>query len=132
MLKNPEFNKPFTLQTNASDKGMGAVLSQLSEQGCERPIAYFSQKLLPREEKYLTAEKKCLAIQLAVQAFDPYLMGHRFTIETNHRSLEWLNNLKDSNPRLTRWSLFLQSYFFKSSIILEATMEMQTDSPAYF
>ena len=109
-MKSPEFNKPFALQTDASDRGVGAVLSQLTEQGDDKPIAYFSRKLLPREENYSTIEKECLAICLAVQAFHPYLMGGMFTIETDHRSLEWLNNLKDTNPPLTRWSLFLQGY----------------------
>jgi len=113
VLKSPDFNKPFTLQTDASDRGVGAVLSQSSEQGRDRPNAYFSRKLLPREERYSTVEKDCLAIQLAVQAFHSYLMGRRFTIETDHRSLKWLNKFKDSNPPLTTWGLFLQSNSFK-------------------
>jgi len=58
-------------------------------------------------------EKECLAIRLVVQAFHAYLMGRRFTIETDHRSLKWLNKFKYSNPRLTRWGLFLQSYSFE-------------------
>ena len=77
------------------------MLSQLMEDGNDRPIAYFRRKLLPREEKYSTVEK--------VQMFYPYLMGRTFTIEMDHQSLKWLNT---SNPRLTRWSLLLQSYSF--------------------
>ena len=37
--------------------GMGAVLSQLDESGADHPVAYFSRKLLPREERYSTVEK---------------------------------------------------------------------------
>ena len=48
VLKSPEFDRPFLLQTDASDRGVGAVLSQLMEEGDERPIAYFSRKLLPK------------------------------------------------------------------------------------
>ena len=55
-------------------------------------------------------EKECLAIKLAVTAFRVYLLGRKFTIQTDHRSLEWLDRLKDSNPRLCRWSLGLQPY----------------------
>ena len=109
---SPNFQNEFVLQTDASDRGVGAVLSQLDDEGNDRPIAYYSHKLLPREEKYSTVEKECLAFKLAVQAFHSYLMGQKFRIQTDHRSLEWLNNVKDSNPRLTRWSLFLQSYWF--------------------
>ncbi|KAL5510007.1 hypothetical protein EMCRGX_G005471 [Ephydatia muelleri] len=101
------------LQTDALERGFGAVLSQRSaEQGEEHPIAFFSRKLLPREEKYSTIEKECLAIKLAMHAFRTYLVGRHFTVETDHRSLVWLDKLKDSNSRLTRWSLALQPYNF--------------------
>ena len=110
VLQTPDFSKRFIVQTDASDRGVGAVLSQESENGGDRPVAYFSRKLLPREEKYSTIEKECLAIRLAVHAFRVYLMGRAFTIQTDHRSLEWLDRLKEGNARLTRWSLLLQPY----------------------
>ena len=75
-------------------------------------MGYFSRKLLPQKERYSTVEKECLAIKLAVTAFSVYLLGRSFTIETDHRSLEWFHKMKDSNARLTRWSLFLQPYQF--------------------
>jgi len=59
MLVNPNFSQPFQLQTDASNVGVGAVLSQGGDN--DRPIAYFSQKLLNREKKYSTLEKECLA-----------------------------------------------------------------------
>ena len=76
----------------------------------DHPIAFFSRKLLPRDERYSTVEKECLAIKLAVQNFRTYLLGRSFQIQTDHRSLEWLDRLKENNARLTRWSLFLQPY----------------------
>ena len=88
VLCTPDFTKPFVLQTDASDRGVGAVLSQLDDTGRDRPIAYFSKKLLPRETKYSTVEKECLAIKLGVQHFRTYLMGYSFEIETDHRALE--------------------------------------------
>ena len=110
VLCSPDFTKRFVLQTDASDRGVGAVLSQYDEDSHDRPIAYFSRKLLPREERYSTVEKECLAIKLAIQAFHTYLMGRHFTIQTDHRALEWLDRIKDTNARLTRWSLFLQGF----------------------
>ena len=112
VLQSPDFGKAFILQTDASDRGVGAVLSQLDEQGNDHPIAYFSRKLLPREEKFSTIEKECLAIKLGVQTFRVYLLGRVFKIQTNHRALEWLDRLKENNARLTRWSLSLQPYQF--------------------
>ena len=95
------------VQTDASERGVGAVLSQQSVDGQDHPLAFFSKKLLPREQRYSTVEKECLAIRLGVQAFRVYLLGRTFTIQTDHRALQWLDRLKDTNARLTRWSLAL-------------------------
>ena len=108
----PDFTKEFVLQTDASERGVGAVLSQRDEDGEEHPVAYFSRKLLPREERYSTVEKECLAIKLAVHMFRVYLLGRKFIIQTDHRSLEWLDCLKENNSRLCRWSLALQPFKF--------------------
>ena len=108
LMRNPDFTRTFILQTDASGIGVGAVLSQGEEE--DRPIAYFSRKLLPRERAYLTVEKECLAIVLAVQHFKVYLMGRQFIIQTDHRALQWLNKFREKNARLTRWSLLLQPY----------------------
>lgn len=58
---------PFVLQTDASEVGVGAVLSQRNPEGGDHPIAYFSHKLLPREQRYATVEKECLAIRLGLK-----------------------------------------------------------------
>ena len=112
VLKTPDFTKEFVLQTDASDHGVGAVLSQQAKGGGDRPVTYFSKKLLPREHNYSTVEKECLAIKLAIQAFRVYLMGRAFIVQTDHRALEWLDCVKENNGRLTRWSLFLQPYTY--------------------
>ena len=52
VLKVIEPNKPYILQTAASELGLGAVLSQLEESGKEHPVAFASRKLLPRERNY--------------------------------------------------------------------------------
>ena len=112
VLQSPDFTRPFVLQTDASEVGVGAVLSQRDDEGLDHPISYFSRKLLPRECNYSTIEKECLAIKLSVEAFQVYLTGRPFTIQTDHRALQWLDNMKDSRSRLTRWSLSLQPFKF--------------------
>ena len=52
VLHSPIFQQPFILQTDASNRGVGAVLSQCDDDGVEHPVAYFSRKLLPREQRY--------------------------------------------------------------------------------
>ena len=80
VLKSPCFYCTFILQTDASNRGIRAVLSQCDEAGDEHPVAYFSRKLLPREQRYPTVEKECLAIKLSIEAFKVYLLGKPFQI----------------------------------------------------
>ena len=112
VLHNPDFNQPFILQTDASDLAIGAVLSQKGADGLEHPVSYFSRKLLPHETRYATVEKECLAVKLSIEQFCVYLTGRRFTVQTDHSALRWLDCMKDQNARLTRWSLALQPYQF--------------------
>ena len=113
ILKCPDFAKHFYLQTDASERGIGAVLSQKDDDGLEHPIAYFSRKLLPREQKYATVEKECLGIVSALRHFSVYLLGRSFTIQTDHRALCFLHKMKTANGRLTRWSLAIQPFQFE-------------------
>lgn len=112
VLSTPDFTKPFIIQADASDKGVGAVLVQ-GEALNEKVITYMSQKLSPAQEKYSTTEKECLAVILAVEKFRPYIEGVRFTVVSDHASLQWLMNLKDPTGRLARWALRLQAYDYQ-------------------
>ena len=85
LVADPE--KPYTLQTDASDRGLGAVLSQVGDKGEEHPVAYASRKLLPREVNYSTIEKECLAVIWALKFFHVYLYGQPFAIQTDHQRL---------------------------------------------
>ena len=111
VLKLPNYNKPFVVQVDASEKALGAVLSQLDETGNEHPVCYASRKLLPREQSYATSEKECLGIVWAVtKMFRPYIYGKPFVIVTDHNPLCWLNSVKETNYKLLRWSLLLGEY----------------------
>ncbi|KAL1282690.1 hypothetical protein QQF64_001493 [Cirrhinus molitorella] len=65
VLRAPDFNCPFLLQTDASDTGLGAVLSQVLD-GEEHPVIYISRKLTPAEQRYATVEREALAVKWAV------------------------------------------------------------------
>lgn len=116
ILQSPDFS---ILQTDASDHGIDAVLSQQGEDGIEHPVSYYSWKLFPREQRYSIVEKELLAIKLATSTFKVYLLGRQFSIVTDHRSLEWLDGLKENNARLTRWSLALQPFDYLVKHLLE-------------
>lgn len=112
VLKLPDISKPFILQTDASDAGVGAVLLQ-EEDGVKKPVFYASQKLKSHQLSYSTIEKECYAIVWAVQKFQRYLYGKEFLLETDHQPLVYLSHAKVSNARLMRWALLLQPYRFR-------------------
>ena len=113
VLSIPDFSKPFLVQTDASDIGLGVILSQVGTGGEEHPICYLSRKLLPRERNYSVIEKECLAIVWGLNLLAPYLMGQPFIVQTDHNPIRWLHSFRNKNQRLMRWSLLLQDFDFK-------------------
>ena len=111
ILHLPDFEKQFILQTDASSTGIGAILLQEFE-GESFPIMFASRKLLPRESRYSTIERECLALIWGIGKFQVYLYGNTFVLQTDHRPLEYLRNCKIKNGRLMRWALQLQPYSF--------------------
>ncbi len=112
VLQSPNFDQRFLVQVDASEKGIGAVLAQ-GTAGEEKPVVFLSRKLLPRETRYSTIEKECLAIKWSLESLRYYLLGREFDLETDHRALTWIHTMKDNNARITRWYLALQPYSFK-------------------
>lgn len=113
VLEVADPRKPFVLQTDASNLGLGAVLSQKRDDQEEHPVAFASLRLLQQKVRYSTVEKECLAIVWALNYFKIYLLGQQFVIETDHKPLSWLQRMKDNNSRLLRWTLLIQSYRFE-------------------
>jgi hypothetical protein len=83
-LKRPDFSKVFILHTNWNALSIGAILSQLDEEGKEYVIAYASQSNNKVESNYSSYEGECFAITWAIIHFKPYLYGTEFTLYTNH------------------------------------------------
>jgi hypothetical protein len=87
VLALPNFDLPFTVETDACDTGVGAILSQNGH-----PIAYLSKALGINNRKLSVYEKEFLAVMMAVDKWRPYLQRGPFTIVTDHKSLV---NLQD-------------------------------------
>lgn len=107
----PDYSKPFFIQCDASNNGIGAVLCQKNEDG-EQPIAYLSRKLNDRERKYSTSERELLSMVYAIEKFRPYVDGVHFTVLTDHSALQWLHKMKDPHGRLARWAMKLQQFSY--------------------
>lgn len=114
VLANPDFNKPFIIESDASDVAVGAVLVQVHE-GVKRPIAFFSKKLSATQKKYAPTEKECLGVILAIEKFRHYVEGSKFSVITDAQSLIWLKKIsaEGGSAKLIRWALKLQQYDFE-------------------
>ena len=110
-LYAPDHSKPFVLQTDASDVGIGAVLEQEHDHEFH-PVAFISRKLNDAETRYSGTERECLAVVWAVGQFEHYLIDQPFTVVTDHSALQWLPQKKFDNNRLMRWALKLQEFTF--------------------
>ena len=111
VLQMPDFNRPFILQVDASDKGVGAVLLQEAD-GVLHPVSYYSAKLKSHQQSYSTIEKEALSLLMALEKFKVYLdqAAHRIIVYSDHNSLKFVETMKNKNARLTRWALALQPY----------------------
>ena len=102
VLAFPDFSTnadSFTVQTDASAIGLGAILEQNG-----KVIAYASRALSKSERNYSVIQRECLAIVYALKQFRHYLLGHRFLLITDHAPLQWLSNQK-MEGLLSRWVL---------------------------
>ncbi|GJP37257.1 hypothetical protein CLOM_g21689 [Closterium sp. NIES-68] len=111
VLKLPSPDKPYTLYTDWSSSGMGAVLCQL-DGGTERVVAYASRSCSPAESNYSSYEGEGLAAVWAVELFRPYLQGRKFTLVTDHQPLLWLMTNQTLKGRNARWAMRLQEFEF--------------------
>jgi len=111
-LKAPPFHQPFILQIDASSKGIGGVQSQMFDKEGEKPIAITKKKLNEAQSRYTATEKECLAVVKTIDHFAVYLLGVRFALITDHKALQHLQTMDNSNQRLIRWPLAVQQYHF--------------------
>jgi transposase InsO family protein len=109
VLAMPSNEEPYVLDTDASDIGLGAVLSQIQD-GEERPIAFASRTLSKPEKNYETTRKELLAVVFGLKQFRQYLLGRPFTIRTDHSALSWLRRTPEPLPQLARWLTLIEQF----------------------
>jgi len=119
ILRQPDFNKVFYLQTDASKYGVGAVLSQDKGVQPTTPwkchlVAYYLATFSPTEQNYDAYDLEFLGVIKAIDHWRPYLIWTKepFVIETDHKNLTYWKSPQKLTGRTTRWHKKLQDYNF--------------------
>ena len=118
ILAFPDFDKPFLLETDASGKGLGAVLSQKQADGRYHPIAYASRIMNDTEQRYHSNKQEFLALKWAVtEQFHEYLSPYgknrnKFVVRTDNNPLTYIFSSTNLDAAGQRWVAQLASYNF--------------------
>ena len=107
----PDLEKPFTVETDASLIGYGAILSQEFE-GKLHPVAFLSHSFTETERNYSTHDRELLAVLNSFKHWHAYLYGspHTITVLSDHKALEFFRSAHALQRRHARWKVELDSY----------------------
>ena len=112
ILGFPTATGTFVLTTDASLKGMGAILEQKQPDASVSVIAYASKSFNKAQQNYSATKRELYAVVYFTGYFKHYLLGQNFRIITDHRALVWLYSFKDPDGIVARWIEKLSQYSF--------------------
>ena len=114
ILRPIDYSKPLILHTDFSNKGLGAVLGQLDDEGNEYMCACISRSLNKHERNYSSYKGEMLAAVWAVKMLRHHLLGGpKFSLVTDHQPLTYLMSADGLTGQYARFALVLQEYDFE-------------------
>jgi len=128
MLTYPQFDKPFLIHTDASDKQIGGVVMQDN-----KPLGFFNKKLTDMQRRYPVTEQELLAIVETIKYFKHMLLGHEIIVQTDHKNLTHPTSAH-ALDRVLRQRLLLEEYGVKleyikgeTNVVADALSRLPTD-----
>jgi len=103
----PDLKAPFIISCDGSSFGLGAVLSQ-EKDGIRYPIWFASKAVNPPLSNQGSSVLELAAVNWAVRKFAHFIEYSKFTLETDHSAILWLQKMKDPSGKLARWLFELQ------------------------
>ena len=110
VMAPPDLCRPYRLYTDASNIAVGAVLTQVDDNGIERPIHYVSKALSGPQRRWATIEKELFSVVHALRKLQPYLQGADLTILTDHKPLRSIFQCELKNSKLQRWAMLISEF----------------------
>ncbi|GJX70729.1 putative reverse transcriptase domain-containing protein [Tanacetum coccineum] len=131
ILALPEGSKDFIEYRDALKKGLGTVLMQR-----EKVISYASHQLKIHEKNYMTHDLELGAVVFALNIWRHYLYGTKYTVFTDHKSLQHILDQKELNMRQRRWLELLSDYDCdiryhpgKANVVADALSRKEREQP---
>lgn len=118
ILTVPDPSRQFVVEVDASNDGVGAILSQRAVKDNKmHPCAFLSRRLSPAERNYDVGNRELLAVKVALEEWRHWLEGAQppFLVWTEHKNLEYIRKAKRLNSRQARWALFFNRFNFTLS-----------------
>jgi hypothetical protein len=108
-LHIPDLDGNFTLESDASNTGLGAVLYENN-----KPVAFISRSLSNAEKNYSITEREVLAALWAMEKLEYFLFGKPFKLISDHKAItEIKNKVNFGSPRIQRWFERLERFHFE-------------------
>ena len=110
--------RPARVAADSSGVALGGKLEQLWDT-VWHPVAFYSLKLSPAEQRYTTRERECLAVKQCLAEWRHYLLGAPFKVQSDHQSLKWLQtqDVSTLSDRLLRWIEFFSLFDFNQEYL---------------
>lgn len=134
LLVHPNEKAQVRLVTDASDAGIGAAVEQRNSKNVWEPLAFFSRKLSPTQQKYSTYDRELLAIHEAVKYFQYFLESRQFKIITDHKPLIYAfsqkNDKVNSRQRnqisfISQFTTWIEHVSGKSNVVADALSRVE-------